>query len=325
MKSKVRYAIIVCTKSRLADLKRLLESISKQTIMPEQIYIVDASGTSPSHVMVDDFKRTHNIPILYRHSTKGLPKQRNIGIELAEGAGDVLSFLDDDVELEPEYYGHIVKVFSEDLKHEIAGICGNSRNEKPRPFMDRFIRNLFFIADNKRNGILPSGDAGHIFSPREDTDVSVLSGCNMNFRAELFYQELLRFDEYLSDYAYMEDQDFSVRASRYGKLRQIIKAGLLHHVSRVSRISEKRRFEMYVINSYYLLRKNLSPHAFNFICYAWRLVGKLFHSIITSAALLSISPVQGFLTGCMNYDWLYKKVYIQIVEMPLKSSGQKKP
>ncbi len=130
----------------------------------------------------------------------------------------------------------------------------------------------------------------------------------MCFRADLFRAHGLRFDEALTGYAYMEDQDFSLRARQHGDLIQLAEAKLAHHASVVGRPSERQIFETYVVNSYYLLRKNLNPGLLNYVCYGWRLVGKLLQALSLALVNRSAGPVAGWFMGVVHLTKLDRAV-----------------
>lgn len=296
----MRIAVIICTKDREQDLRRALSSLCGQVYLPAEVIVVDAgTGIDPEPWFNGKFSRAP-FRITYLKSEKGLPHQRNRGIEVVDKNTDVISFIDDDVELTPEYYEHVVAAFERTENRVVLGICGNALNETERSRIDRFVRNVFLITDNYSGASLPSGDAGHIFEPKKDSVVAVLSGCNMSFRASVFFSLGLRFDEKLSGYAYMEDQDISLRAARYGELWQLSGARLVHHVSKEGRPNQRELFNMYVQNSFYLFKKNNSPNLFRFVFYFWRLVGKFFHSVIVSFLTLSLAPTRGFVEGFIS-------------------------
>jgi len=311
----MRIAIIICTKDRPNELMHCYNSIKLQTYKSFYLIIVDASEENRIQQDINLYQ-SEEIDITYVKSAPGLPFQRNIGVSHVRPGTDIIIFLDDDTELTPDYVKTLAMKFNDDRNKLIIGACGNALNEKKRKRIDRLIRNAFFITDNATGKLLPSGDAGHIFSPQQDSKVAVLSGCNMCYRTEVFDRYNLKFDENLNGYAIMEDQDFSIRASRYGDLYQFAGAKLLHKVSPVARINQKRLFEMYIINSYYLLKKNMAPNYRNYICYSWRLVGKLIHAIANSIRFNSYEPLAGWINGIIKINSLVKLLQEQPENSP---------
>ena len=96
-------SVIICTRNRLKDLLVALQSICMQTVLPDEIIIVDSSDIAISK---ENFPK---INLIYKHTSPGLTKQRNEAIDLA--SGEILYFFDDDVELEPNYIEEMQKIF----------------------------------------------------------------------------------------------------------------------------------------------------------------------------------------------------------------------
>lgn len=299
----MKIAIIIATKNRHSDLRRTLESLCRQSYDIAEVVVVDCSDSNKTKDVVESFN--NSFPILsYIHSISGLTIQRNIGISKLISAPQIVCFFDDDVELGPLYIDAIVHKFKSDKS--IVGVSGNIVNEKRRTKYDRIFRNIFFITDNTTGKLLLSGDAGHIFAPIEDKEVDVLSGCNMSYRSNVLFEYNLRFDEKLNGYGYMEDQDFSFRALKYGTLVQVSNAKLIHHVTDIARPNQKQLFESYIIHSYYLLKKNISPTVINYACYVWRLIGKIFDASAKSIRYASWEPLAGWIIGVANIKKLTK-------------------
>ena len=292
--------VIVATRNRPEQVARLVRSLQSQDYPLTELVVVDSSEGDATKTGLSELQLPHGGLVTYVASAKGLPLQRNVGLGKLQRRSDVICFFDDDVELDSGYLARVVSTFAADSAQRIIGLCGNIVNEKRRGFLDRVARRLFLITDNATGKLLPSGDAGHVFAPARDQRVAVLSGCNMCFRAELFRDYGLRFDDALADYAYMEDQDCSLRAARYGDLMQLVGARLVHHRNMATRLQHRELFAMYVINSFYLLRKNLSPGPLNYLCYAWRLVGKLLQAVVVSLRTLSPGPVAGWVQGVLH-------------------------
>jgi GT2 family glycosyltransferase len=304
----LKIAVVICTKDRPADLNQCLVSLAMQDYPFCELVIVDASESDATRRLVKGFDMPHGPSIEYISSPRGLTLQRNTGIRRLRSEPDVVCFLDDDVEIEPGYLRNVARKFEADTEGRILGVCGNAANEKPRGIFDRMVRNLFMITDNRSGKILPSGDGGHIYSPRRDETVDVLSGCNMCYRREVFTQYGLAFDEVLTGYAFMEDHDFSFRVSKYGGLVQLADARLVHHVSPVSRPALRDLFENYIIHSFYIFRKNHSPQPFEYLCYGWRLVGKFLQAFQLTLKSRSVFPLSGWIFGLLRIRKLVKRV-----------------
>jgi GT2 family glycosyltransferase len=305
---RVRIAAIICTRNRKNDLERCLSSLNCQRTSIDELVIVDSSDEAKRLKTTHEAGVSDGISPVYIISTPGLPLQRNKGVAALISNPEIICFFDDDVELDSGYIERIVIAFASDASKEIIGMCGNALNERRRSIFDRILRRFFMITDNTNGIVLPSGDVGHVFEPMHDMTVAVLSGCNMCFRSSIFFRNGLRFDENLNDYAFLEDQDFSMRASREGTLLQLVDAKLIHHQSTISRPDKSRLFETYIVNSFYLLRKNSSPTLLNYCCYGWRLVGKMVQAMVLSVSCRSLSPLIGWSLGVLHMNSLARRL-----------------
>jgi len=288
-------SVVICTKDRWQDLTAYLPSIISQNYTPLELVIVDSSSDDLTKNFIIDIAKKSQLKILYEKTSPGLAFQRNVGLSLISKESKIVCFIDDDVELLPGYLTKISCFLK--FNPPVKGVCGNALNEKQRNLFDKLIRNLFLITDNTSGKLLKSGDVGHIFAPEKDNEVGVLSGANMCFRTELFFKEGLWFDDNLIKYPFMEDQDFCIRASKYGKLYQLKEALFVHHISPRSRPDLKQLFEMYIINTHYLFKKNLLPNGYKYRYYLIRILGKLFQGLSISFKYRTIKPIMGWFAG----------------------------
>ncbi|TXC89452.1 glycosyltransferase family 2 protein [Metabacillus litoralis] len=88
----MKISIVIATYNRLLELGELLESISKQTVLPHEVIIVNDGGESVA-VLVDLYKE---LPIKAIELTENVKhvKARNIGVQQA--TGDAIMLCDDD-------------------------------------------------------------------------------------------------------------------------------------------------------------------------------------------------------------------------------------
>ena len=89
---------IICTKDRKNDLAKLIKSLRKQTILPNELIIIDASKDKKTYELINEKCKDEKYYIKYIKSNPGLTRQRNIGVK--ESKCRLLLFLDDDVVLE---------------------------------------------------------------------------------------------------------------------------------------------------------------------------------------------------------------------------------
>ena len=95
-----KIAFVVATKDRPNELRTMLESLSRQTRLPDRVVIVDSSG-APDEAIASEFP---SMPVKYiRYTEKpSASGQRNFGLSAVDEGIDLIGFLDDDTEFEPD-------------------------------------------------------------------------------------------------------------------------------------------------------------------------------------------------------------------------------
>jgi len=194
---------------------------------------------------------------------RGLPRQRNAGLDhLGQGA-DVVVFFDDDFVPANDYLAVLEEEFS--ARPELVGATAR------------------LIADGiKSPGISFDAAVRLVEAHRPGATIAerrlpALYGCNLAVR--LAAARGLRFDEALPLYGWQEDVDFSSRLGRIGQLVYTSRLTGVHLGAKGGRTSGLRLGYSQIANPVYLLRKRTIPPRL-----AWRLMLRNF------AANLARSP-----------------------------------
>ena len=106
----LKSSLIIPTYNRPKELSDCMDSVLKQTVLPDEVIIIDDGnlGEIPYEKACQN-KGIHTI--YYKKDTPGLTKSRNKGVELS--SGDIILFLDDDVILFPDYIEQILAGYDE--------------------------------------------------------------------------------------------------------------------------------------------------------------------------------------------------------------------
>ena len=137
--NQLSISTVICTRNRVDDLDECITSLLKQRHLPDEIVVVDASDNNLTESLITAKGKLSKIPFQYVHTSPGLTKQRNIGVNVSNG--DILAFLDDDVVLEQNYFKEVMKCFESD--NEVSGVGGNITNSSDAPGIYRLFRKLF--------------------------------------------------------------------------------------------------------------------------------------------------------------------------------------
>ncbi len=108
-------SVIICTCNRSASLKRTLDSLMASSIphnLKWELVIVDNNSKDNTEEVVKSFQDHSSFPILsFKEERQGLSFARNRGIR--ESKGMLIAFTDDDVVVDHEWIGAVVKTFRE--------------------------------------------------------------------------------------------------------------------------------------------------------------------------------------------------------------------
>lgn len=293
--SALRNSVIICTRNRLWDIMRALPSLGAQSVLPDELIIVDSS-TEPisQNEAYNELVNQLSFPTYtYVHTSPGLPYQRNIGV--AHATGDLVHFFDDDVILARDYLAIMTRIFMSNERY--LGGMGSVQNMYGYgdAFLCQLFRSFFLLQRNYARGKFTlSGMPTHAYGTDTFKEVEVLGGCCMSYRGIVFEQHV--FDERLSGYAFMEDCDFSYRVSQDGPLFFTPEAKLEHFHSPVAREAQERVAAMTVHNYTYLFFKNFYPrNRLRIIAYYWSLLGLFLEALMRRRWGAARGYLRGFL------------------------------
>ena len=233
----MRISVVLCSYGRPDILDDTVQSVLRQTVVPEDILIVCPSA---DHVHARTLERK-NVRLLL--SPRGLTLQRTTALDNI-GDCDLVAFFDDDMELCPSYLANMVHLFSGDPEIVVASgqmLADGGRGEQ---VLREHAKTLCDNAELRIN------ELGTISTRPLDYGY----GCNLIVRASAAQQN--RFDERLSLYAWLEDSDYSHRCTR-GQKRPVINlsAQCVHLGWRGGRISGRKMGYSQIVNPIYLWRK----------------------------------------------------------------------
>jgi len=295
-------SLILCTKDRCKDIKITFESILVQTHVPNEIIVVDSSKDEKTKKYLYSLKLDN---LIYINSKPGLTYQRNVGIKQA--SGDVLHFIDDDVNLDKNYFQVILDTFNK--SDDIGGVGGILTNRLGENKLRHIIDNIFMLTRVDGDGIIQkSGFPAFQWRNQKHMNkvfhiTEILCGI-ASYRKGVF--ENIFFDEKLDGYGLMEDIDFSFRVSKKYILIYNSNANVYHRATENSRINYNKLYFMYVRNTFYLYNKNIKKISPVYPFFLWGQIGILFYAIFYSIKDKSFDSIIGYFKGWLN---IIKKDY----------------
>jgi glycosyltransferase involved in cell wall biosynthesis len=104
-------SVVIVTRNRPALLARALESLTRQTLAPDEVVVVDNNSTVSYSQVFERFAPRLPLKTVIEPKT-GIPFARNRGLQ--EASGDIILFTDDDCEPEPQWVEELVRPFYRD-------------------------------------------------------------------------------------------------------------------------------------------------------------------------------------------------------------------
>jgi len=295
--SALKLTVIIPTKDRPVDLERAVASVLRQSFPPQQLVIVDQSAVPEGRerllrlfaALPSTTPQAIRLDYLSDPGLGGLTAARNRSLKVADG--EICLFLDDDVELEPDFLKQILEVYTR--RPEATGVSGIIANYPPPPLPYRLWRALFFrgpFHDDRQ----PVYWKANRLRDGEPVVVTRLGGGLMSFKRQAFRG--VGFDEGLRGVGFGEDVDFCMSLAARSILMIAPRARLAHYASPSGRAPvHPLRNEAY--GAHFLYRKHWDWGVKNRLCFAWVNVGMAVAAMLASLRRGSLEPWRALLAG----------------------------
>jgi glycosyltransferase involved in cell wall biosynthesis len=276
-----RFSLVIATMGRPSVLGETLASAARCDPPPAEVIVVDGDEAGSAEPIA------RSAGARYEHSAPGLTVQRNAGLEAAQG--DVVVFVDDDTELDRGLFAALADAYRD---QEVLGVTGPVADRDLRRFGNMRSRWRRLLPGGGRDGSLTRyGYPRWVQDETRERDVEYMLGGLMTARRDAALR--VRFDEHLDGYGLLEDEDFSYRMSRVGRIRFVPAASVVHRNVGAARKREREFNRMVVVNRAYLFRKNFRRTPLARLQFAM-LVGVL---VVHRAVNGEWSGVRGLLEG----------------------------
>ena len=259
-----RVAVVVPTKDRPRDLRRMLASVASQSQLPNQVILVDGGDETVADVPPE-------FPSLNIHYIRVYPPslsaQRNAGMEAVDSSMTLAGYLDDDLVLEPGSMEAMLD-FWERAPPELGGAKFNIINDTRQG--SAWIKYLFLTEGPKIGQVLPSGYQTSFGPVEEDMYVRWLSGGVTLWRKQVIQE--FSYDEWFQGTGYLEDVDYSYQVGRKYRLAVIAEARVQHLSYPVRKDRNYLLGKWQAINRMYFVKKHPELSA---PLYYWATLGQM--------------------------------------------------
>ena len=289
-------SVIIPTYNRAESLKRTLSILSSITDRPDEVVIVDQTQNKSIANEIFTICQESTLNVKYNFlDYPSLTAARNVGISVS--TGDVLLFLDDDVDVADSTISNIRKLFEDTQVALVGGIDKNPVSK------NSLLGYLFYKSSwRKRNiGHMTSAIYGRFpLKCEELTPTEWAMGFCFAVRKCCVERWNLRFEENFKYYAFAEDLDFT-----YAFCRNAHKSGLKcymstlltvnHNVSQEYRIPNTKATFMNVLHREYMSYK-FFPNSFSKrMVNRWSNLGEFFSRLIKNEKPIDVLKAQIFL------------------------------
>ena len=289
-------SVIIPTKNRADDLALTIRSLLRQTVLPDEVVIVDQSPDELSKKAVDNefaaaaLRKTPPVRLRYIIDThiSGAADARNRAMDIA--SGEVWVFLDDDVRLEENFLEEMLAAYA---RHpEVAGVSGIITNYLPHALIPR-LWSWVFVRGPFHDDRQPIYLKAERLRTADVIPVSRFTGAAMSFRASSLQN--LRFDPRLTGCSLAEDVDLCMRL-RPAKLVLAPRARVAHERSAAGRPRE-HWLRAHAQSANYLYARHLRHDLGARLALAWMSAG---YGLALAAACVrrgSLEPWRSFING----------------------------
>jgi GT2 family glycosyltransferase len=243
------------------SLRRTLQSLVRQSILPAQVIVIDGSFDSPGRSVCESGASSLGLNLYWcRALEKGAAAQRNQGVALA--TQPFVWFFDDDIIFESNCTERLWNAIASD--RQLGGVnamIANQRYQSPG-----FISRALFAF---MHGCNEKSFAGRVIGPainllpedREDLP-EIVPVEWLNTTCTLYRREALPkppFDATFEGYSLMEDLALSLNVTRRGwKLANVRTARIFHDsVANDDKPNAREMAEMELINRHYVMTRVL--------------------------------------------------------------------
>ncbi|MCA0994792.1 glycosyltransferase family 2 protein [Alloyangia pacifica] len=239
----IKLAVVICSVGRPECIAELMPALSAQTRQPDRLIL---SVTKPEDVGFDPATSpVAGTEVIY--AEKGLPRQRNAGLDAVQNDCDIVVFFDDDFVPSRFALAGIEHAFG--LWPEVNGMTG---------YLIADGINAPGLTDAEAQRLVAEYDAKTPAAGQDRPPLVIraglegLYGCNMAYRMAAIGDA--RFDTELPLYGWQEDIDFAARISG-GRVKTDAFAGV-HRGAKSGRETSGRRLGYsQLANTWYLVRK----------------------------------------------------------------------
>lgn len=297
----MKFSVVIPTYNREKDLKECLDSVLQQTILPNEILVID-DGELPVEFIssIKEKSENNNIKFIYYqkdHSKekRGSSESRNLGISMAKYP--IVFILDDDVMLNNIFFEKIMNIWNNNNDNRLIGVAGVIKNYRSKSKLEYFYNKIFGLTSKYKWDVNPVGfqvwDDGIKKTEKGYYAHGGDGGCS--YRKDSV-KELGSFRIFKGGRGANDDVEFCLRAKKEGYYFIIEpQAKTIHKQSNISR---EKSFLIGFKESYYrklIFREYCQKNFKHYLWFFWANLGWIFRQLLVGHFKKSFGLIKGLI------------------------------
>jgi glucosyl-dolichyl phosphate glucuronosyltransferase len=156
--------VVVPTYKRSWLLRRAINSLLQAPIpatLDVTIFVIDNNSEDDTEQVVREFQSQTNRRLIYvKETNQGLSYSRNAGI--CAGKGEIIGFIDDDEEVDEQWFTVVAREFSDRAIQFIGGPCLANWAAPPPPWLPPGYHSVIGVVEPKPRAAFGSGFTGNL-------------------------------------------------------------------------------------------------------------------------------------------------------------------
>lgn len=305
------FAIVIPTYKRPKDLSKCLDSVTKQSLLPQEVWVIDDDDTPKD--LRDKYKKIFNdlgVDFLYyrkNHNKEGeelgLSTSRDLAIQLSKN--EAVFILDDDLVLDSNYCKYSIAAWEKENDEKMIGVGGLISNERKKSKLEILYNKIFGLSSKYKWDVNNVGFQVWDQSIKERVKGHYVHGGVCVYKKSLTSQ--VKFNSFTGGRPGLDDLDFSLRAKNYGYYYIIEpRAKVDHFHSPSGRESDFLTGIKVGRNRKIIFQNNCSQNFFNKIHFFWANLGWILRSLVLGRFKKSIGLIVGYFSKVDKVLYEYK-------------------
>lgn len=288
-------SVVIPTKDRPDVLYRCICSVLDQTVLPQEIVIVDDGNLSRKFVSNVE-RKTESIGIKFQYIKKNIPglsMSRNIGASTARSS--VVLFLDDDIVLDRDY----IEVLKEDWdkykeEEHLGGIGGVIKNIRKITFMEKLFHRIFLLSSSAKWDVTDVGFQVWTTEVEKEEKVFYLPGGVTSFKKDLIAK--IPFRQLSPGRTPSDDVEFFLKAKKQGCYFILEpRAKLFHKQAPTARENDFARGVKEGYNQCIIFNDNVEKNILNYLKFSWSSIGWILRQFLAGNCLKGMGRISGYI------------------------------